>query len=71
MSNCPISVETISAEGEVIAHRAFDFWEAALEYIRSLNTLPDRLRVFVPGSLATNAQENELRAALGLAPVWN
>jgi hypothetical protein len=72
MPNNLISIEIIRPGDQEPTHKAFELWQSALDYIRTLRPLSETwLRVFVPGSRADNGQENELREALGLPPVWN
>jgi hypothetical protein len=71
MACSQISVEFYAPEEPEPTHRAFYFWQSALDYVRTLKPLPaGHLRVFVPGSLANDTRENELREALGLPPQY-
>jgi len=50
------------------SHQSFTTWNAALDFVRSWTReqTNELLRVYVPPSLATSEQLNELRQAVGL-----
>lgn len=69
MANDEISVEFYGPmDREAAVYETFPTWQAALTFVRAwMRTGFDGfIRIFVPGSLTKNEQENELRETVGL-----